>query len=204
MDTPANTLVEKHAASAKKNALAFSICVEFILRPEIEGGLTVDPRDRGNWSGGEIGQGELRGSIFGLSAARFKNLDPRTLSLNDARELAEQIYWAEYWYPACCDKVPLPVAALMLDAAVNQGPATAIQCVQSAARVAIDGKFGSKTLYAIEREFSANPRGFLLDVAAARGWHYCNAREQQEKDFGYGWMRRLLACHLFSISLINS
>ena len=204
MDTTSKSTADIHAASAKKNALAFSICVEFILRPEIEGGLTVDPRDRGNWSGGEIGKGELRGSIFGLSAARFKNLDPRNLSLAEARKLAEQIYLDEYWHVAFCDKVPLPVAALMLDAAVNQGPAIAIQCVQRAARVAIDGKFGSKTLYAIEREYSANPRAFLLDVAAARGWHYCNSREQQEKIYGFGWLRRLLACHLFSISLINS
>lgn len=198
------TRANQNVIDASKNGLAFSICLEFVLSPEVEGGLTLDPRDRGNWSGGEIGKGELRGSIFGLSAARFKNFDPRTMSLVEARTLAEKIYRDEFWYEAKCDKVPLPVAALMFDAAVNQSPERAILSVQRAANVKQDGSFGIKTLHAVEREFQKNPNAFLLDVAAARGYWYCNSREQQEKDFGYGWMRRLMRCHLFALSLLTN
>jgi len=202
MDTKPQTTAEKNALAAQRQLQGFSLCLEFVLAEE--GGLTVDPRDRGNWSGGEIGKGELRGTIYGLSAARFKNLDPRTLSLTEARKLAEQLYLDEFWYVAKCDKVPVPVAALMFDAAVNQGPERAIKSVQRAASVVEDGAFGPKTLYAVERTFQKNPSKFLLDTAAARGWWYCNSREQQEKDYGYGWMRRLLKCHLFAISLLTA
>lgn len=36
---------------------------------EHEGGYTDNPKDPGNWTGGEVGKGELKGSKYGLSAA---------------------------------------------------------------------------------------------------------------------------------------
>lgn len=42
-----------------------------------EGGFTQDPRDPGNWTGGRIGHGQLRGTQHGISAAAYPNLDIR-------------------------------------------------------------------------------------------------------------------------------
>ena len=33
-----------------------------------EGGLSLDPNDRGNWTGGKKGSGELRGTKYGIAA----------------------------------------------------------------------------------------------------------------------------------------
>ena len=40
-----------------------------------EGGFDDDARDRGNWTGGRIGVGELKGTKYGVSAAAFPDLD---------------------------------------------------------------------------------------------------------------------------------
>ena len=47
----------------------FTSCLGFTLG--CEGGFTVNPRDRGNWTGGEIGVGKFNGTNFGLSAAAY-------------------------------------------------------------------------------------------------------------------------------------
>ena len=36
-----------------------------------EGGLSLDPNDRGNWTSGVIGKGELKGTKFGIASVFF-------------------------------------------------------------------------------------------------------------------------------------
>jgi hypothetical protein len=38
---------------------------------KVEGGLSMDERDPGNWTGGAIGKGELRGTKYGISAQTY-------------------------------------------------------------------------------------------------------------------------------------
>ena len=40
-----------------------------------EGGYSLDPHDRGNWTGGAINVGECKGTKFGISAAAYPNLE---------------------------------------------------------------------------------------------------------------------------------
>jgi lysozyme family protein len=60
---------------------------------KVEGGLSVDARDPGNWTGGAIDKGELRGTKFGISAAAYPTVDIRNLTPEAAAELTRADYW---------------------------------------------------------------------------------------------------------------
>ena len=47
-----------------------------------EGEFDDSPKDRGNWTGGAIGVGELRGTKYGISAAAFPTLDIKAITLD--------------------------------------------------------------------------------------------------------------------------
>ena len=51
----------------------FCAAVQVIIMHE--GGWQHDPRDRGNWTGGEVGRGECKGTKYGISAASYPALD---------------------------------------------------------------------------------------------------------------------------------
>ena len=61
------------------------------------------------------------------------------------RQQAEWIYNAEYYVPVHGDYVPVGVAYVLFDAAVNQGQRTAVQILQRAINVNDDGQWGPKT-----------------------------------------------------------
>ena len=50
-----------------------------------EGGFQADRRDRGNWTSGEVGKGELKGTKYGLSAMTYPDLDIKAITLQQAR-----------------------------------------------------------------------------------------------------------------------
>ena len=50
-----------------------------------EGGFQADPRDRGNWTGGEVGKGELKGTKYGVAAMTYPELDIESLTKADAK-----------------------------------------------------------------------------------------------------------------------
>jgi lysozyme family protein len=86
-----------------------------------EGGFTLDPKDKGNWTGGKVGVGELKGTKYGISAAAYPKLDIRNLTLQQAGE----IYRAEYWNAVGGDSLPSGVDYTVMDAAVNSGTSRA-------------------------------------------------------------------------------
>lgn len=67
----------------------------------VEGGFQKDPNDKGNWTGGEVGVGELKGTKWGISAASYPQLDIENLSL----DTAGVIYRRDYWNPLGCDDI---------------------------------------------------------------------------------------------------
>ena len=109
-----------------------------------EGGYTDDPRDAGNWTGGAAGQGALRGTNRGISAAAYPALDIAALTAADARA----IYRRDYWDKVAGDSLPPPLALLVFDAAVNAGVGRAARWLQGAAGVHADGAIGPATLAA--------------------------------------------------------
>lgn len=81
-----------------------------------EGGLSLDEKDKGNWTGGVVGVGELKGSNYGISAASYPDLDIAALTWDDAKEIYKRDFWP---YAA---NFPPALAVVALDIAINHGP----------------------------------------------------------------------------------
>lgn len=124
----------------------FNFDAAFRLTVGEEGGYDTNPKDRGNWTGGVVGVGELRGTKYGVSAAAFPRLDIKNLTLAQARAL----YARNYWALAGCDRLPEGVDAVVFDAAVNHGVNGAIRLLQRAVGVFQDGIIGPVTLKAVD------------------------------------------------------
>ena len=81
-----------------------------------EGGLSMNPDDPGNWTGGQVGVGELRGTSYGISAASFPTLDIRNLTVGEARDIYLDTYWSQV-----PESLPDDVRWFAFDVAVNSG-----------------------------------------------------------------------------------
>ena len=64
-----------------------------------EGGFCVERTDPGNWTGGAVGRGVLRGTKFGISAAAYPTQDIANLT----PEAAATIYRRDYWNRVLAD-----------------------------------------------------------------------------------------------------
>jgi lysozyme family protein len=148
-----------------------------------EGGFTDNPKDRGNWTGGRQGIGELKGTKFGISAMSYPDEDIAGLSI----ERAKEIYFADFWTPAGCDDVPEPMRFDLFDTAVNSGVNRAVKLLQKAAGAEADGVLGPKTLLVV--------RGMEPNRLAARfnGWRldFMNDNPDSWATFGRGWAQRI-------------
>ncbi|MBB3590557.1 lysozyme family protein [Rhizobium sp. BK529] len=117
----------------------FPECLSITLASE--GSLSTERTDPGNWTGGKIGKGTLKGTKYGISAAAFPNIDIRNLTLDDVRP----IYKARYWDEIGGDALPPGLDLATFDYAVNSGPARALRDAQAVIGVPADGKFGPVT-----------------------------------------------------------
>jgi lysozyme family protein len=147
-----------------------------------EGEYDDSPEDRGNWTSGTIGVGQLKGTKYGISAAAFPTLDIKAITLGQARD----IYRARYWGPAGCDTVPGPLKFELFDFAVNSGPGTAARMLQRAVGAIEDGSIGTQTLMSIA--------GMPIDRVlrrydALRNLHFTEAKAWPT--YGRGWIRRV-------------
>ena len=142
-----------------------------------EGGFTDNPADPGNWTGRECGQGECRGTKFGISARAYPSLDIANLPLSEAHA----IYRRDYWDKLKGDELPGPLALLAFDAAVNNGLSRARRWLDLAQR-----QSGGAEICA---EFQAQRMAFMASLPT---W----------TRFGLGWARRL--CRLPYASLTMS
>lgn len=152
-----------------------------------EGGWNRDPQDSGNWTGGTIGVGELRGTKLGISAAQYPALDIEHLTVEQARGIYRRDYWAE----CQCDNLPAWCRCALFDGAVNSGVRPASKWLQAAVGTRPDGIIGAKTIGAKTiaatrasdawRTLALFGAYRLLYMTDARGWHH----------HGRGWARRI-------------
>lgn len=147
-----------------------------------EGGFTDDRRDPGNWTGGKVGVGLLKGTKFGIAANTYPTLDIKNLT----RDAAIKIYRRDFWDRARLDRMPAAVAFQLLDGAVNSGIAQASRWLQRAAFVADDGMIGSVSLAAIK---AADPNDLVYRFNADRIEYM--TRLKNWAVHGAGWMRRI-------------
>lgn len=159
--------------------MTFAIAVERTLGHEA--GLSLDRSDRGNWTGGAVGVGELKGTKWGISAASYPYLDIRALT----RDQAIQIYRTDYWEALQASKLPAALRFPLFDRAVNFGVRAAVTALQQTLGVVVDGQLGPKTLAATYRW---HPIDLLLLYEADRLDAYTDAPTW--KVHGRGWVRR--------------
>jgi lysozyme family protein len=154
----------------------FDIAVAFTLKSE--GGYVDNPHDKGGATNRGI-------TIHTLSNWRNKTVTKDDIKALTQRE-AMEIYKANYWAPTHCDALPLPIACLVFDAAVNSGSFNAIKFLQRALGVKDDGIFGKGTLKALNSADIHLLIGYMLDerlefMRSLKSWEH----------FGKGWAARL-------------
>ena len=159
-----------------------------------EGGYTRDTRDPGNWTGGAVGAGTVRGTKFGISAAAFPQLDIAALDLGQARD----IYRRRYWDAVRAALMPPALAVVMFDTAVLMGTSGAIRVLQQALGVAEDGIWGDQTSLALELHLGSGRAGadHPLSALCARVLSIRLMRQSELQTwtvFGQGWIFRVTA-----------
>ena len=167
----------------------FTIAVNLTLIRE--GGFENNPNDSGNWTGGKVGEGELKGTKYGISAAEFPTLD--IVNLTEAE--AQVIYKSKYWlvlYEAIKDQF---VTNKLFDLGVLFGQGTAIKILQTVlqpqfSNVKADEIFGPATLAAVN---GADPHSLLLayKTAFVARAIQTGAQNPNDRPFVSGWIRRI-------------
>lgn len=147
-----------------------------------EGNLQKDPADRGNWTTGRVGYGELKGTKYGISAMSYPEEDIENLTLQRAKFL----YRRDFWNRVGGDQLHAALVYQLFDAAVNHGTENAVRILQRAAQVADDGDIGPITEEAI------NSRGTddMLKLFAAERIEFFTKLKTFDR-YGRGWMRRV-------------
>ena len=148
-----------------------------------EGGLSMDPQDPGNWTGGKVGIGQLKGTKYGISAAQYPGLDIADLTLDQARA----IYKPGYWDKVSGDLIPDAIAGALFDTAVNEGPETAIHAAQKALGIPADGVAGPQTIAALN---AVDLHHFARAFAITRIVQYASMQLWTEDH--NGWVGRVL------------
>lgn len=100
--------------------------------------------DRGNWTSGIVGVGELKGTKFGIAAMSYPELDIVNLTLAQAAA----IYHRDWWLRLGMDRFRPAMQYQMFDAAINHGMYQATRMFQRAAAVQDDGIIGPNTMAA--------------------------------------------------------
>ncbi len=168
-------------------ASTFDVAMNWLVG--VEGGFSADPDDPGNWSGGE-----LRGTRYGISAARYPDLDIASMTLEQAKVLYRRDYWGRYR----CGELPAPLGVALFDAVVQHSPRQAIRLLQDAVGAATDGLLGPATLAAAndaDRHLAA--RLFLRNRLGY--YHRIMVRRRSLEKFLRGWFDRVLRLEAFLI-----
>lgn len=148
-----------------------------------EGKLSMDPGDKGNWTGGQVNAGTLRGTKYGISAATYPAEDIANLSLDRARLLAKRDYWDRF----NGDSLKATVAFGLFDAGYNEGVTEATRLAQKALGLTVDGVYGQATFRGLN---TCDPSTFARQFAIARIVAYASLSYWvQDHD---GWVGRVL------------
>lgn len=147
-----------------------------------EGGFSDDPKDPGNWTGGRVNVGQLKGTKFGIAANTYGDLDIENLTLAQARG----IYYRDWWLKAGADQMDAAIVFQLWDFAINAGMSTAVRALQRAVRVADDGSIGPMTLRAVR---AMTVTDVLMRMTAQRLRFYTSLSTWQT--YGKGWTNRV-------------
>ncbi|MFD1985561.1 glycoside hydrolase family 108 protein [Mesorhizobium newzealandense] len=147
-----------------------------------EGGYSDNRNDRGNWTGGHVGVGTLKGTKYGIAAHVYPALDIKNLTLDDAKS----IYERDYWKKVRGDSLPCGVDLATFDAGVMSGPRRGVRWLQGAVGAKQDGIVGNET---IAKALAANGKVTIQRICAKRRGFVQSLLSSAH--FGKGWSRRV-------------
>lgn len=149
----------------------------------LEGKYSDDQNDPGNWTGGKVNVGECKGTMYGISAASYPNLDIVKLSLTKA----QAIYLTDFWDKLMCDHMPDPIAIALFKEGVNLGVSGATKALQRSLKVEPDGVIGSITVGIAN---SSPPAIVLAQFLGECAYEY--TQMANFKLNGRGWLNRVI------------
>lgn len=147
-----------------------------------EAGYTDNPKDPGNWTGGKVNSGELKGTKYGIAANTYPDLDIKNLT----KDQAKAIYYEDWWLALGMDRFSAAMQFQMFDAAFNHGMRNATKIFQRAVGVVDDGIIGNKTMAAAA---SMDVNDKLMRFLACRIRFYTSLSTFDT--FGRGWSNRV-------------
>ena len=153
-----------------------------------EGGLSMNPKDPGNYTGGAIGSGVLIGTNYGISAPVLSAYLGRTATADDMKNLtydtALAIYKKNYWDKIQGDQINSQSNAnLIYDSAVNQGVGKISGIVSDTLGLPHSTSFNSAMVSQLNAQ---DPQKVFDAIKSARGASY-----NSSSPFYQGWMSRL-------------
>lgn len=157
-----------------------------------EGGYVNNPADPGGATKYGITQRYLTNA---RKSPQFANL-PASVADITAQQ-AHDLYAADQWQVIKGDSLPPAVALLAFDCAVNAGPGTAANILETALGIPADGVIGP---HVIAASAAANPQKLAAEFAAQNAFHYAKIYAMGERQFMLGWMRRVITMYTASIT----
>lgn len=152
-----------------------------------EGGdrFTNDPNDRGGPTRWGITAATL-GEARGLGRVATED-EVKALTGAEARDIYRTRYIEAPGFKNVLDD---RLRALLVDSAIQHGPATAVEFLQRALGVRDDGMLGGLTIAALEK---AQPQYIYREVWAERARFYAGIvkRQPNQRKFSGGWFNRL-------------
>lgn len=151
-----------------------------------EGGFQNNPKDRANWTGGQVGVGDLVGTKYGITT-----LDMPGVAIVDLTPDQAIAYYTEhYWKPLYSQINSQQIANKLFDLGVLFGVGTAVKNLQAALDLPEDGIFGPNTLAMTN---AANPSLLLTEfqqemVSRAEGIALANPNDAGDLA---DWTRRI-------------
>jgi len=163
----------------------------------LEGGFGKDPDDSGNWTGGKIGVGILKGTKYGISAAAYPDLDIENLTI----EQAHALYKRDYWDVLKLDSIPNErVQEELFDTGVNMGIGASAKILQRSINflemgnpLDEDGAIGPKTIEKAVYWCNKDPEALYR---ALNGFQFIRYYEiavvgSVKEKYARGWMKRI-------------
>lgn len=152
-----------------------------------EGGYVNHPEDPG---------GETK---YGISKRAYPNLEIDKLSESDARA----IYKEDYWDRIKGDDLPLGVACVVMDYAVNSGISRASKALQSVCGIESgDGIIGPHTLNAVWTTVKNTSEADVISNVTNQRLDFIRNLSTY-KTFGNGWERRIKETEVSALELLE-
>lgn len=165
--------------------MSFETVVHMVL--EHEGGYVNHPSDPG---------GETK---YGISKRAYPDVDIAELTKDDAADL----YKRDYWDRIKGDDLPVGVACVVMDYAVNSGISRASKALQSVCGITNgDGIIGPATLNAVWTTAKNDGELSVVEGVIKQRQEFIRGLSIYET-FGKGWERRITETHEKALELLD-